>query len=202
MFSEASIDRPRHQNPLRLPIRFLLYWLVKAVVLLFLGVRLLLRPRAVRYGLLVLLVGCAVAWRTLGAPAWLPWATTSSAQGETVSTAVTTKLPQPAAAERYFKSQAAYEASGMWETMNDQLKRKMVAASNSQEQLQAALETARQQQRKYGAVDYIGGESVGGGKSLYFYVLTVNGPNGPTQIPYTFTVDQDGKISNIQWSMG
>ncbi len=199
MISETFPDRSRRRNPLLLPVRLLLYWIIKVLVLLFLGIRFLLRPWFVRYGLLILAVGGGIAWRTVG-PTYLPWSTASAPQ-EMVSTAVTSELPQPAAPERYFKAQSIYDANGMWDTMNDQLKRRMAAANNAPEQLQKALDNAKQQQRRYGSVTYVGGLALNNGQSSYFYVLTVDGPNGSSQLPYTFIVDGEGKISNIQWSM-
>lgn len=199
MILEAYQDRPRRRNPLLMPVRFLLYWVVKALVLLYLGIRFLLRPRAVRYGLLILLVGSAVAWKAVGAPALL--SASSSGEPQMVSTTITTQLPRPAAPEQYFKAQAAYDASGMWETMSDQLRSRMIASTNSKEQLQKVLDTSRQQQRRYSSVAYVGGVPLDGGRNAYFYVLTVEDPNASSHLPYTFVVDQSGKISNIQWSM-
>ncbi len=69
------MDVSRRRSPLLLPVRVLLRWVIKALVLLFLGVRFLLRPRAVRYSLLVLLVGGGVAWKLLGEPALLTGST-------------------------------------------------------------------------------------------------------------------------------
>ncbi len=202
MMLEDSMDRSRRRNPLLLPVRFLLYWGIKALVLLFLGIRFLFRPAMVRYGMMVVLVGGAVAWKTLGSPAFLPWSSSAAAGQGIVSTAVTTQLPPAPAVERYMKAQAQYDASGMWDTMSDQLKQRMTLANNTQVQIQKDLDTARQQQRRYTATTYIGGQTLSNGQSVYFYVLTMEGPNGTSQLPYTFTVGQDGKISNIQWSMG
>ena len=201
MTAEAFSDRSSRRNPLLLPVRFLLYWAIKALVLLFLGIRFLLRPALVRYGLVILLVAGAVAWKALGSPAFLPWSSASGGDRGAVSTAVTAQLPQPAAVERYMKAQAEYNASDMWDTMSDKLKQRMLLTSNSPEKLQRDLDASRQQQRRYTAVTYVGGVTLDGGRNGYFYVLTVDGPNGTSRLPYTFVVDQDGKISNIQWSM-
>jgi len=200
MIAEDVPDRPRRHNPAILPLRFLLYWVVKLLVLLFLGIRFLLRPKVVRYGLMTLLVGSAIAWKLLGSPA-VPLGSAAGTQQETISTPVDARLPQPPIVERYLKAQAAYDANGMWDTMADRLKQRMMTSNNSPEQLQKELDLARQQQRSYSSVAYIGGAALNSSKGAYFYVLTVEGPDGATRLPYTFVVDQDGKIGNIQWSM-
>ncbi len=203
MIAEAFQDRPRRRNPLLLPVRFLLYWAVKTLVLLFLGIRFLLRPRLVRFGLLILLVGGAIAWKVAGSPSLVPSsaAPASAARSNVVSTTPAIALVRPAAVEAYFKAQAAYDAKGMYDTMTDDLKRRMVTSGNTQDQLQKDLDSSRQEGRTFSQVDYVGGEALTGGKGAYFYVLTVQGPNGPSKLPYAFVLDPDGKISNIQWSM-
>ncbi len=200
MMPDESLDSMSRPNPLLMPIRLLLYWLVKGLVLLFLGARHILRPKAVRYTLLVLLVGCSVGWKAAGEPSILPWSQ-PQVEREAVSTTIADSLPQPEVVERYFKSQAEYDAAGLWETMNDTFKKRMTAANNSLEQLQKELEIAEQQQRRYGEVDYVGGMPLTGGKSVYFYVLNVEAPTGASRLPYTFIVDAEGKIANIQWSL-
>ncbi len=200
MITETFSSRPRRRNPLLLPVRLLLYWLVKVVVLLFLGIRLLLRPRIVRYGLLALLVAGGVAWKALGGPTLLAGPAGSPGR-ETLSITVADQLPQPAVVERYLKAQAEFDAKAMWDTMADRLKIRMMATNNSQEQLQKELDTARQQQRRYSSAVYVGGLELDGGKSAYFYVLTMESAGGSSRLPYTFVVDQEGKITNIQWSL-
>ena len=162
MIAEASPERPHSRNPLVLPVRFLLYWVVKLLVLLFFGVRFLLRPKAVRYGLLVLLVGGAVGWKLLGSPA-LPLGSAAGTQQETLSTPLDTRLPQPAVVERYLKAQAAFDAAGMWDTMADRFKQRMMTSNNGPDQIQKELDAARTQQRSYSSVDYVGGATLSSG---------------------------------------
>lgn len=200
MTLEVFPDRSRRRNSLLQPVRFLLYWIVKALVLLFLGIRFLLQPRLVRYGLLILLVAGGVAWKSVGGFALLPWST-GGADPEFVSTAATASLPRPAVVEDYFRAQAEYNASRMWETMSDRLKQRMLGTNNSPEQLQKELDKAREQGRRYASVTYVGGLALDGSRTAYFYVLVAEGPNGTSRLPYTFVVDQNEKIANIQWSL-
>ncbi len=198
--SDAFPHGSRGRNPLRPTVHFLLYWLVKAVVLLFLGLRLLLQPRPVRYGLLALLMAGGIAWKALGTPAFLPWSG-SAVQQESVSTAVADPSPPPQIVEDYLRAQARFDAAGMWETMAERFKRRMLTTSNSQEQLQKELDKAREEGRSYSAATYVGGAALDNGKMAYLYILVAHGPNGDTRLPYTFVVDSDGKIGNVQWSI-
>ncbi len=201
MTLEAFSDRSRSHNPLLLAVRFLLYWVIRALVVLFRWIRFLFRPALVRYGLLIVLVAGAVAWKSLGTPAFLPWLPSDSTPGTLVSTSATTQPPPAPVVERYLQAQANFDAKGMWDTMSDPLKQRMTLANNSETQIQNALDSARQLQRNYTAITYIGGHALGSNQMVYFYVLTMKSPTGTSQIPYTFVVDQNGKISNIQWSM-
>ncbi len=178
-------------------VRFPLRLVVTALVLLFLGVRFLLRPRLVRYGLLVLVVGGAIAWNTLGAQL-LPQLQGKQADQQTVSVAVTAELPQPAAVEQYLKAQTQYDAATMWGTMSDRYRRRMEASNNSMEQLQAQLDSSRAREQRYSGATYVGGANLDKGGGVYLYILTVTSPTASAQLPFTFTLDQDGKIANIQ----
>ncbi len=200
MIAEAVPDRPRRRNIFLLPVRFLLYWIIKALVLLFMGIRFVFGPRWVRYGLFVLIVGSGIAWKALGQPA-MPWVQ-AAPPPEIVSTVAPGQVPPPPSVETYFKAQAAFDAKGMWDTMSDQLKLRMTAMSNTPDQLQKELDTAKQQGRSYASVVYVGGVGLGNGHTAYFYILTVDSPKGSSRLPYTFVLDQDGKLSSIQWSAG
>jgi len=199
MILESSPDTSRRRSTAHLLARFVLYWLVKALVTIFLWGRALFRSPAFRYGLLALLASGAVAWNALGRPSLASWAD-SSLSGIAINVATSQPTP-PASVERYMRAQAGFDAAGMWETMSDGLKQRMTLTGNTLEKLQRDLDTARQQQRRYTAVTYVGGVALESGRGVYFYVLTMEGPNGTSRLPYTFVVDQDGKISNIQWSV-
>lgn len=199
MILESSPATSRRRGTAHLLARFVLYWLVKALVTIFLWGRALFRSSALRYGLLALLAAGAVAWNALGRPTLALW-TSHPTDGITINVA-TTQPPPPPSVERYMRAQASFDAAGMWESMSDALRQRMALTGNTLEKLQRDLETARQQQRRYTAATYVGGIATDGGHGVYFYVLTMEGPNGTSRLPYTFVVDQDGKIMNIQWSV-
>ena len=54
-------ELPPRRNPVLTPVKVLLHWLIKAFLLLILGIRTVLRPKAVRYGLVALVLRAARA---------------------------------------------------------------------------------------------------------------------------------------------
>lgn len=190
--------RPRSRNLLALLLRALLHSAIKGVVVLFLALRRAFQPKVVRYGVVALLAAIGVGLYALnsmfaGAPA-------APAQGgSTVSVQASQILPPAPEVERYLKAQASYDAKGMWDTISEELKAAMKQGSASPvQQLQAELDAARQQGRKYRTATYVGGVPTRDGMNVYFYVLTVDGPNGTIDVPYIYVLGRDGKIVSIQ----
>jgi len=184
------------------PVRFVLHWVIKSVVLLLLGVRFLLRPRAVRYGLVALVAVAAIGWRTTGfslnglQAAALP---SGSPPASTISVPATNQLPPSPVVERYLQAQAAFDGKGMWDLISDEMKSSMQTSGNiSLQQLQQELDSARQQGRRYSSAVYVGGVPMTDGQSVYFYVLKVDSPSGSTEVPYIYIVGPDNKIASIQ----
>src|SRR5660397_1020 len=66
MNETSDQEKPRNPSPVLRPLWFLFHWAIKVIVLVALGVRAALRPRLVRYGLVVLLVAGVVGWRLFG----------------------------------------------------------------------------------------------------------------------------------------
>ncbi|MGE5620846.1 MAG: hypothetical protein ACM3US_16480 [Sphingomonadaceae bacterium] len=198
----ADEDQGRHgRNPLTLPLRFLLHGLIKTVVLIFLGIRFVLRRRAVRYALLLLVALGAIAWNSLGtftkgtpASALQP----SAQPGGLTSVTASNQLPPSPVVEQYLQAQASFDGRAMWDLISDEMKDSMQPGESSIQQLQAELDTARRQGRRYLGATYVGGVPLSQGGSVYFYVLSVDGPGGSSEVPYIYVVGPDGKIVSIQ----
>lgn len=204
--SEISEQETRRRNPLLWPVRFLLHWTIKLFVLLILGIRAVLRPRVVRFGIVALFLLGAVAWNLLGVgasgktePVAASPATFSAAStGDLVSVPTSEKLDRPPIVEKYLKAQANFDANGMWATISDDLKQQLTSSNTSVKELQNELDAAKQSGRQYGQAIYVGGTPLDSNNNAYFYVLTVNTPNGEMHVPYTYVVGSDGKIASIQ----
>ena len=198
-------EAPR-RNPLMRPVRFLLHWTIKIVVLFVLGIRAILRPRPVRFGLVALILAGIVAWNFLGvgvpgraAPAAASEPTYRAAStNDLVSVPSTAKLDRSPVVEQYLKAQSSFDAKGMWEVISDELKQQLATSNTSLNDLQSELDSARQSGRRYGQAVYVGGVPLDQNDNAYFYVLTVDTPNGTMHVPYTYVVGSDGKINSIQ----
>ncbi|MCL4532201.1 MAG: hypothetical protein M1582_03260 [Actinobacteria bacterium] len=201
MTEDEDRETTRRGSPLLLPVRLLLHWIIKTVVLLFLEIRTVLRPRAVRYGLVALLVVGAIGWKTTGGTIQGMQAPgTQPALGATavLSEPPTTQLPPSPVVERYLQAQTNFDGKTMWDLISDDMKNSMQATDATLQQLQQQLDAAKQQGRRYTRSIYVGGIPLGNGENVYFYVLQVDGPTGSTQVPYIYVVGTDGKIVSIQ----
>lgn len=187
----------RNPNPVLTPVRLFLHLIIKAFVLVFLGIRLALRPKPVRFGLLALLVVGIIGWN-VAAGSLQGSQISAGQQGVAGSTPAGNQLPPSPAVERYLQAQADFNARGMWDLISDDLKNSTEFSEASLPQLQAELDSARQQGRRYRGATYVGGVPMSQGRSVYFYVLTVDGPRGVTEVPYIYVVGPDGKIVSIQ----
>ncbi len=197
MIGDEEQEKPRKRNPLTLPMRYLLHLIIKAIVLLIMGIRWVLRPKPVRYGLLLILLAGAVGWNVAGSALRGPQ-TAAPPQAATVSQQAASQLPQSPVVEQYLQAQAAYDGKQMWELISDEMKSSMRASDVSLQQLQAELDSARQEGRRYRGATYVGGIPMSQGRQVYFYVLTVDTPAGSTEVPYIYVVGPDGKIVSIQ----
>ncbi len=197
MMGDEDQESPRSSNLLLRPLRFLLHWIIKLLVLVGMTVRFVLRPKPIRYGLLVLVVAGGIGWN-YASKSLHEQQVAATMSGEAVSTTATSQLPPSPTVEHYLKAQATFDANGMWDSISDDLKQQLQASSASPQQLQAQLDSAKQSGRRYAGATYVGGVPMHGGSNVYFYVLMVDTPTGSTEVPYIYVVGPDGKIASIQ----
>lgn len=191
----------RRRNPLTLPLRLILHWIIKAIVVIFLGIRRALRPKPVRYGLVLLAVLGAIGWNSLAPSMRATPAANLQTTGQSVGVASTTasnQLPPSSVVERYLQAQAAFNGKAMWDLISDEMKASAQVGDSSVQALQAELDAAKQQGRRYAGATYVGGIPLSQGRSVYFYVLLVDSPAGSAEVPYIYVVGSDGKIVSIQ----
>ncbi len=210
--AEDQEVRPR-RNPLLWPLRFLLHWIIKTAVVVFIGIRFVLRPKPIRYGLVAVLAIGVIAWGLAGpaltgrglaqarsAPVTSAAATSDNSANSSslASTAADKSVPPSPVVEAYLEAQANYDANGMWNHISDSLKQQLSSSNTTVNQLQQELNSAKQSGRRYVAATYFGGTLIDTGTYAYFYVLTEQDPSGSTRVPYIYVVGQDGKIDSIQ----
>ena len=204
--AEDQEVRP-HRNPLLWPLRFLLHWIIKTIVIVFIGIRFVLRPKPIRYGVVAILALVVVAW-SLAGPAFtgrgVALAGNASVTAQSVDASSVASAPadksvnQSPVVEDYLKAQANYDANGMWNLIGDSLKQQLASSNTTITQLQQQLDSDKQSGRRYTSATYFGGTEIDTGTYAYFYVLTVDSPSGTTRVPYIYVVGQDGKIDSIQ----
>lgn len=198
-------ERPR-RNPLVWPIRFLLHLVIKLLVLVVIGIRTILRPKIVRFGIVALLLVGVVAWNVSGPV--VSGRTVNNAQTQSsyqsasagnIAMVQPSGAPQQApAVEQYLRAQASFDANGMWSSISDDLKQQLSQQNTSLKDLQTQLDNAKQSGRQYKAASYVGGADLDDSSTVYFYVLTVDTPSGTVHVPYMYVVDSSGKIASIQ----
>lgn len=175
---EQAAILPR-RNPVRAAIKAVLHIIVKTIVLVR---RAILRHPFVALMLLTMLIGGYFALETglvvipgLGLPA-------AANDG------------RPPAIARYIDGQRNMDVTTMWEAMSDEMRTNQEAFSSTQQQ----LEYAKSNGIAFGEATYVGGSALENGRSVHLFVLALSKGTQVTHIPYTFTLDQAGKILNIE----
>lgn len=109
-------------------------------------------------------------------------------------------IPPAPSVENFIKGQQSYDGSMMWDSLSEQVKAQMLSRGYTKATWQARADMEKRAGQIYRKYDYIGGVSLQNGGGMYFYLVDVESPqperNGPTS--YVFTVDEDGKILNIE----
>ncbi len=197
-------DRDKERwHALLMPLRLLMHGIIKAIVIVFIGIRTLLRLPAVRLGLAALVVAGVVGWQLFGASLTGARVTALSTGGRTegISLSVAeSQLPPSPVVERYIQALAESDAQTMWSLFSDEMKDYMQSSNGGQAlaTLQAGLDSVKEKGGRYVGGTYVGGAPLGDGKTAYFYVLDVETPNGGLRVPYIYTVGPDGKIANVE----
>lgn len=120
---------------------------------------------------------------------------------------------EPSATASYLRGQQTYDAKLVWEAYSDRVVRELEERGDSLERTQRWLNRLRDMGIRIGQVQYIGGSPVPGG-SMHFYLVerTSRAPEDPraqfvrtglaqsgvTYVPYTFTLDENGKIDRVE----
>jgi hypothetical protein len=100
------------------------------------------------------------------------------------------------AVESYLAGQKNFDASMMWNAMDDQFK--MALQSNGQ-----TLQAMQQEQQKYKAEGikvahkHVADANLSDGRQVYLYVVTISKGTQSQEAPYMFTVSKAGKIVAI-----
>src|SRR5512133_1782715 len=146
--NELEERQAPRRNPLLRPFRFILHWAIKLIVLFFVGIRAILRPKLVRLGIGALLIAGIIGWNFFGIPG-VTKTPQAQSTGPTYAAASTNTLVSVPSGERldrspvvesYLKAQSDFDANGMWATISDDLKQQLASSNTSLRDLQAQLD--------------------------------------------------------------
>ncbi|MBI4319816.1 MAG: hypothetical protein HY675_15105 [Chloroflexi bacterium] len=109
-------------------------------------------------------------------------------------------LSPPPATEQYFKGQATYDSTLIWESLSRELIGRAAQSGATIDDLQAQLDQSRGMGRTFDRIDYVGSYGLPDGRSMQFYVVsTRRSPVAEVdQTFYVFTLDQTGKILSVE----
>ncbi len=87
----------------------------------------------------------------------------------------------------------------MWDAVSDEMKRSTTARSGglTLQRLEQQLEEAKKSGLRYDKVSYLGGYVAPDGIGFYLYVVAASTADNKQYVPYTFTIDKQGKILRI-----
>lgn len=185
---QAHDTRP---SPLRGLVKGLLYLIVKPIVLLILAFR--------NHFLPAVIVTIAV----VGSLFWL--ATNQVAVpgvGKLGMGSEPAAVGSPRiAAEAYLTGSKEFAAQMIWDTYSDELKQRKQRNGETLEATQRSLNQMKQQGFKITGYKYVFGTTLDDGNSVHLYIvsMSVTTPQGEQsgQQPYTFTINPQGKIVNV-----
>ena len=106
----------------------------------------------------------------------------------------------PTATENYLRGNQNYDASLVWNSLDNDAQSRLSAQGGSRDDLQQQMDAAKQRGVQIAEMSYIGGKSLPDGTSMQFYLVGVRQQTGASvdYQPYMFTLDRDGKIAKVQ----
>ncbi|MBX0328298.1 hypothetical protein K2Z83_11490 [Oscillochloris sp. ZM17-4] len=109
-------------------------------------------------------------------------------------------IPAAAAVESFLRGQATFDADMMWDSFSPRFQASLIDKGTSRDQLASQMQSARDSGQTYTGFSYIGGVTLKDAQKMYFYAVDVRSAqsNNSGTLSFVFTVDQSGKIANIQ----
>lgn len=106
----------------------------------------------------------------------------------------------PQATDDFLRGNRDFDASLVWRSFSDDARGRLESQGGSQETLQRQMQAARERGISMEQINYIGGKDLPDGSSMQFYLVAVRqAAQGELEfVPYTFTLDQSGKIAKVQ----
>ena len=102
-------------------------------------------------------------------------------------------LTPTSSVQSYLDGRSHFDAPAMWDAMSEEYR----SSYGSVQGLQQWLERIRRQGSRYIESKYVAGYALSDGRQVYLYVASVEQGDQVQEVPYTFTVNQAGKIVRI-----
>lgn len=108
-------------------------------------------------------------------------------------------IPPGSTVESYLNAQRKYDVDQMWDSFSPSLQASLLDQGRTKNTMRAQFQNQKLAGLSYLKSSYIGGVKLSKGGALYFYVVDVRLPQGAgnEQVPFTFTVDEEGKITGV-----
>jgi hypothetical protein len=108
-------------------------------------------------------------------------------------------IPPGGNVETYLNAQRKYDVDQMWDSFSPSLQASLLDQGRTKNTMRAQFQNQKLAGLSYLKSSYIGGVKLTKGGALYFYVVDVRLPQGAgnEKAPFTFTVDEEGKITGV-----
>jgi hypothetical protein len=108
-------------------------------------------------------------------------------------------IPPGSSVESYLNAQRQYDVDQMWDAFSPSLQASLLDQGKTKNTMRAQYQNQKLAGLSYLKSSYIGGVKLSKGGALYFYVVDVRLPQGAgnEKIPFTFQVDEEGKITGV-----
>ena len=108
-------------------------------------------------------------------------------------------IPPGGSVESYLNAQRKYNIDQMWDLYSPAFQASMLDEGRTKNTMRAEYQNRKLAGVSYLNSSYVGGVKLSKGGALYFYVVDVKLPQGTSneKIPFTFQVDEDGKITAV-----
>jgi len=186
-YQPAAARRPSRVNVFARMLRLLMRRLFYGLTLLGRALAPHKMAIAIALPLLALVVGLAgfLVWERI-APAGPGFTRTES-------------IPPGGDVESYLTAQSKYDVDQMWNAFSPAFQASLLDQGKTKNTMRAQYQNLKLAGLSYLKSSYIGGVKLSKGGALYFYVVDVRMPQGAgnEKIPFTFMVDEEGKITGL-----
>ena len=106
----------------------------------------------------------------------------------------------PAATETFLQGQVYFDADKVWNSLNASLHTELQGQGEDQKYFTQALNDLKSKGRQYLGYQFVGSYKGADKQQICFYIIQYRENNENIELPYTFWLDNEGKIGKFQVS--